>query len=91
MAGVINIDIEESIEQLEALITQPKKARLKERRQTLYLIKAQSLSVSRIAAIPTPSLFYRLITVHFIKLNAYKFERTSFCYSNSLNLPNFTQ
>lgn len=45
MAGVVNIDIKESVEELEGLVRQQKNARLKERLQALYLIKAQGINV----------------------------------------------
>ncbi len=51
MTGVVHIDIQESVEELEGLVRQQKNARLKERVQALYLIKAQDLKVSAIAKI----------------------------------------
>lgn len=51
MTGVVHINIQESVEELEGLVHQQKKARLKERLQALYLIKAQELKVSAIAKI----------------------------------------
>lgn len=45
MAGITHIEIKESVEELEALVRQEKNARLKERVQALYLIKAQQLNV----------------------------------------------
>lgn len=45
MAGLTHIDIQESIEKLEELIRQQNNARLKERLQTLYMIKNQGISV----------------------------------------------
>ncbi|MBN3890673.1 MAG: hypothetical protein HWQ43_16415 [Nostoc sp. JL31] len=45
MAGLTHIDIQESIEELEELIRQQNNARLKERLQTLYMIKNQGISV----------------------------------------------
>lgn len=51
MAGVTHIEIEESVEELEGLLKDKKESRLKERIQALYLVKAQSLSVSAIAKI----------------------------------------
>ncbi len=51
MTGVVHIDIQESVEELEGLVGQQKNARLKERIQALYLIKGQEMSVSAIAKI----------------------------------------
>src|SRR5690348_14869242 len=51
MTGVVHIDIQESVEELEGLVRQQKNARLKERIQALYLIKGQEMSVSAIAKI----------------------------------------
>ncbi|MBE9002343.1 transposase [Nostoc sp. LEGE 12447] len=51
MAGVTHIDIQESVEELEALVRQQNNVRLKERLQALYLIKNQGISVSAIAKI----------------------------------------
>ena len=44
MAGVTHIDIQESVEELEALVRQQNNVRLKERLQALYLIKNQGIS-----------------------------------------------
>ena len=49
MTGVVHIDIQESVEELESLVRQQKNARLKERVQALYLIKAQQMNVCAIA------------------------------------------
>ena len=49
MAGITNIEIQESVEELEQLVKHYKKARLKERIQALYLIKAQGMKVCAIA------------------------------------------
>lgn len=49
MAGVTHIEILESVEELETLVRQQKNARLKERIQTLYLLKAQGMSVGESA------------------------------------------
>ncbi len=46
MAGVTQINIEESIEELEELLKDQKESRLKERIQALYLIKRQGMSIS---------------------------------------------
>ncbi|MBE8992768.1 hypothetical protein [Nostoc sp. LEGE 12450] len=46
MAGVTHIDIQESVEELEALVRQQNNVRLKERLKALYLIKNQGISVS---------------------------------------------
>jgi transposase len=49
MAGVTHIDIKESVEELEAYIRQEKNARIKQRVQALYLIKAQNMDICAIA------------------------------------------
>ncbi len=49
MAGVTQIEIQESVEELEELLREQKKSRCKERIQALYLIKGQKMSVSEIA------------------------------------------
>ncbi len=51
MTGVVHINIQESVEELEGLVRQQKNTRIKERLQALYLIKAQDLKVSAIAKI----------------------------------------
>ena len=51
MAGVTHIDIQESVEELEALVRQQNNVRLKERLQALYLIKNQGISDRQIAKI----------------------------------------
>ncbi|MBD2255774.1 helix-turn-helix domain-containing protein [Nostoc parmelioides] len=51
MAGVTHIEIQESVEELEALVRQQNNVRLKERLQALYMIKKQGISVCAIAKI----------------------------------------
>jgi transposase len=51
MVGVTQIEIEESVEELEKLLRHQKQSRSKERIQALYLIKGQEMSVSEIAKI----------------------------------------
>ncbi|MCC5653727.1 helix-turn-helix domain-containing protein [Nostoc sp. XA013] len=51
MAGITRIEIKESAEELEALLRQQRNARIKERVQALYMIKAQGTSVCAIAKI----------------------------------------
>jgi transposase len=51
MSGVTHIEIQESVEELEGLVKHHKEARIKERIQALYLIKAQGMSVSALAKI----------------------------------------
>lgn len=51
MTGVVHINIQESVEELEGLVRQQKNTRIKERLQALYLIKAQDLKMSAIAKI----------------------------------------
>jgi transposase len=51
MAGVTHIDIQESVEELAALVRQQNNVRLKERLQALYLIKNQGISDLAIAKI----------------------------------------
>ncbi|MBW4636565.1 MAG: helix-turn-helix domain-containing protein [Iphinoe sp. HA4291-MV1] len=51
MAGVTHIDIQESVEELEAMVRQQNNVRLKERLQALYMIKNQGISVCAIAKI----------------------------------------
>lgn len=51
MAGVTHIDIKESVEELEELVRQQKDTHHKERIQSLYLIKAQDMSVCAVAKI----------------------------------------
>lgn len=51
MSGITHIDIQESVEKLELLIGQQSNPRLKERLQTLYMIKNQGISVCAIAKI----------------------------------------
>ncbi len=49
MAGMIHIDIKETVEELERLVRQQKDTLLLVRIQALYLIKAQGMSVCAIA------------------------------------------
>ncbi|WP_211173221.1 hypothetical protein [Brasilonema bromeliae] len=49
MAGVTHIEIQESVEELEALVRQQNNPRLKERLQALYMIKNQGITVCAIA------------------------------------------
>ncbi len=51
MSGVTQIEIQESAEELEALLRQQDNSRLKERIQVLYMIKTQKMSVSAIAKV----------------------------------------
>ncbi|MFH7029561.1 MAG: transposase [Heteroscytonema crispum UTEX LB 1556] len=51
MAGITHIEIQESTNELEALLRQQDNARLKQRVQVLYMIKTQKISVSAIAKI----------------------------------------
>lgn len=51
MAGITNIEIEESLEELESLLRQESNPRQKERLQALYMIKNQGISVCAIAKI----------------------------------------
>ncbi|ELR99051.1 helix-turn-helix domain-containing protein [Gloeocapsa sp. PCC 73106] len=51
MSGVVHIEIQESVEELESLVRQQSNPRLKERLQALYMIKNQGLSISAIAKI----------------------------------------
>jgi hypothetical protein len=45
MAGVTQIDIQESVEELESLVRQQTNPRRQERLQALYMIKSQGMSV----------------------------------------------
>jgi transposase len=51
MSGVVHIEIQESVEELESFVRQQNNPRLKERLQALYMIKNQGLSVSASAKI----------------------------------------
>ena len=46
MTGITHIEIQESADELEALLRQQDNARLKQRVQVLYMIKTQKISVS---------------------------------------------
>jgi DNA invertase Pin-like site-specific DNA recombinase len=51
IAGVTQLEIKESVEEMEGLVRQHKHDRIKQRVQALYLIKAENTKVKAIAKI----------------------------------------
>ncbi|MGH8001148.1 MAG: hypothetical protein ACREPR_17400 [Brasilonema sp.] len=75
MAGVTHIEIQESVEELEALVRQQNNARLKERLQALYMIKNQGITVCAIASqeIASSRKYYFIVsTTSFPRTKSYR-------------------